>query len=105
MTQQAYAVNAPSRPSTAAPHIPDVVRAVMLLLGVGVFTKFTLLNEHMLFGPLAWIAFLGYVAIAVAAAARIVFVDAVAAREAHRSVQRTRQMSIFKEVVIAGTAT
>ena len=103
MTQQAYAAHAASRPSTPALHLPDVVRAVMMLVGVGVFAKFTVLNEHLIFGPFAWIAFLGYVAIGVAAAARLALVDAAPARDPYRSVQRTRQIGVIKEIVIAGT--
>jgi hypothetical protein len=92
--------SAPSAPTT---HVPDVVRAVMLLVGVLALAKFTVLNEHMKLGAVAWIAFVAYVGLAVAAAGRIVAADALPLREPHRQVQRTRQMGVFKELVIAGT--
>jgi hypothetical protein len=102
MMQQASAVQVASSHSTPALHIPDVVRGVMLLFGVGVLAKFTVLNEHLRLGPVAWIAFLGCAGIAVAAAARIISVDARPAREPSGRVARTRQVGVLQELVVAG---
>ena len=98
MMQHAEAVQAPS--ITTSIHPPDIVRGVMLLVGVVVLTKFTLLNEHLVFGALAWPTFLGFVALGVAAAARIILIDA---RESALRMTRTRQIGVLKELVVAGT--
>jgi hypothetical protein len=98
MIQHAPAVQA-SVASPSSIHVPDVVRGVMLLVGVAVLAKFTLLNEHVIFGPIAWLAFLGFVAIGVAAAVRIILIDA---RESALRLTRTRQVGVLKELVVAG---
>lgn len=99
---QGYAAQAAPTISVPALHLPDVVRGVMLLLGVGVLANFTVLNEHLLMGAVGWIAFLGSAGVAIAAAVRIIMVDAVPSREPSRLVQRTRQSGIVTEIVLVG---
>jgi hypothetical protein len=74
----------------------------MLVAGVAILAYVTVLNEHLVLGPVAWIAVLGYAALACGAAARIFLVDA-SHPPAPQRVERTRQLGMFIEVIIAGT--
>ncbi len=103
MMHQAYAVQAPPNVAATGLHVPDVVRAVMLLVAVGALANFTLLNEHVIFGPVAWAAFFGYAALSIAAAVRIILLEAIGLREPNQRMERTRLSGSVMEVVLAGT--
>jgi hypothetical protein len=98
---------APSQPVASSitarrTHVPDAVRAAMVLVGLGVFTSFTLLNEHLIFSAFGWVVYLGTMGLGLVAAARILLVDAPTPTDGPMRVERTRQISVFKEIAIAG---
>lgn len=83
-------------------HIPDLVRAAMLVVALGVIANFTLFNEHLIFGAVAWIVFVAAVLAAVALALRIVLVDAPAPADPALRVERTRMSGVIKEIAVGG---
>ena len=94
----------PSAPvrSLAKMHLPDLVRAVMLVVGVLVLVWLTVLNKHLELSPVAWVVFVAYVGLALTAAWRIVFMDALPPRDQASRVMRTGQRGMFTEFAIAG---